>query len=340
MPPSSLYWETKDMTSLQGKIVIVTGANTGLGFATSLELVRGGAHVILACRNETRGLEAEQRIRADVAKPKDDAASTDGDHRPAPGVAQFMLLDVGSLASIRAFAETFKAAFDRLDILINNAGMKAVNHSTTVDGFEAQFGINHLGHFALTSLLFDALRKSPAARVVSIGSISHHNCDVDFDNLNAAPPKYDAMTAYRISKLANILFAYELQRRLEAAGITNVVSIACHPGVTESNLLPNLLETYNSTIIRSVIKFVHSLPWAQSNAMGALCILCAATDPQVVPGEYIGPHGFWEFYGYPRVVPSSKQSNSLENAARLWDDSEKLTNVPFPVISNNQKNAL
>lgn len=325
------------MPSQQGKIVIVTGANTGLGFATALELVRGGAHVILACRNEARGLDAEQRIRAEVAKPTDDATLADEEVPPATGAVQFMLLDVGSLASIRAFAEKFQASFDRLDILINNAGMKAVKHSTTVDGFEAQFGINHLGHFALTSLLFNALRKSPAARVVSIGSISHHNCDVDFDNLNAVPPKYDAMTAYRISKLANILFAYELERRLKDAGVTNVISIACHPGVTESNLLPNLLETYNSTIIRSIIKFVHSLPWAQSNAMGALCVLCAATDPQIVPGEYIGPHGFWEFYGSPRVVPSSKQSYSPENAARLWNESEKLTKVPFPVASEGQQ---
>ncbi|KAF1334174.1 Ww domain-containing oxidoreductase, partial [Globisporangium splendens] len=326
MPPSSQQWSTKLMPSLVGKLVVVTGANAGLGFATTLPLVRDGAHVILACRDETRGRAAAQKI-PDLLAQEDEENGNKQQH----GVAEYMNLDVGNLDSIHAFAREFTAKYDRLDILVLNAGVKAVKYSTTVDGFEAQFGINHLGHFALTSLLFDTLKKSEAARVVTVSSISHHGCAVDFDNLNAAPPQYAAMDAYRRSKLCNMLFSYELDRRLKVAGITNVASVPCHPGVTESNLLPNLLENYDSVIIRGVIRFVHSLPWAQTNAMGALCILCAATDPNVVPGEYIGPHGFWEFYGYPRTVGSSKPSLSLEDATRLWKESEALTKVAFNV---------
>lgn len=335
MPPSSTQWETALMPSLVGKLVIVTGANAGLGFATTLPLVRNGAHVILACRDATRGQDAAQKIRDILKEEQQEENEYATQQQPrqgrTAGVAEYMHLDVGSLASIHAFAQEFTSKYDRLDILVLNAGVKAVKHSTTVDGFEAQFGINHLGHFALASLLFTSLRRSAAARVVTVSSISHHGCAVDFNNLNAAPPNYAAMDAYRTSKLCNLLFAYELDRRLKVAGITNVVSVPCHPGVTESNLLPNLLENYDSVLVRSVIKFVHSLPWAQSNAMGALCILCAATDPSVVAGEYIGPHGFWEFYGSPRVVGSSKQSLSLEDATRLWSESERLTKVHFTV---------
>lgn len=332
MPPSSKQWETALMPSLAGRVVVVTGANAGLGFATTLPLVRKGAHVVLACRDATRGQEAAQRIRDLLQQERDDETHVEAVSKEQEGTAEYMHLDVGSLASVRAFAKEFTARFPHLDLLVLNAGVKAIKHATTVDGFESQFGVNHLGHFALTALLFDSLKNSAiSARVVTVSSISHHGCGVDFDNLSASSDKYVAMDAYRTSKLCNMLFAYELHRRLQLAGIHNVVSVPCHPGVTESNLLPNLLENYDSAIIRGIIRFVHSLPWAQTNAMGALCILCAGTDPQVTAGEYIGPHGFWEFYGYPRVVGSSKQSLSLEDAARLWTESEKLTGVQFNV---------
>lgn len=331
MPPSSKQWETALMPSLAGKIVVVTGANAGLGFATTLPLVRKGAHVVLACRDATRGQEAAQRIH-DLLQQERDDGHAEAVRKEEEGIAEYMNLDVGSLASVRAFAEVFTSRFPQLDLLVLNAGVKAIKHATTVDGFESQFGVNHLGHFALTALLFESLKKSSTgARVVTVSSISHHGCAVDFNNLSASPDKYAAMDAYRSSKLCNMLFAYELHRRLQLAGIDNIASVPCHPGVTESNLLPNLLENYDSAIIRGIIRFIHALPWAQSNAMGALCILCAATDPQVVPGEYIGPHGFWEFYGYPRTVGSSKQSMSEADAARLWTESEKLTGVQFSV---------
>ncbi|KAJ0402471.1 hypothetical protein ATCC90586_009291 [Pythium insidiosum] len=320
MPPSSATWDTSCMKDLRGIIAIVTGANANLGFETALQLALNGAHVVLACRNEDRGHAAERRMRESLAS---------GAQRFAGGHVEFMLLDVGDLASIATFSTAFQQRFERLDLLVNNAGMKAIGHSTTVDGFETQFGVNHLGHFALTAQLFGPLRRSPAARVVHVSSISHHYVALDWENLNAAPPRYDAMDSYRKSKLATMLFAYEMDRRLRAAGIANVQSIACHPGVTESNLLPNLQQTYNSGVIRAIIQLVHKIPFAQSNAMGALCILNAATDASVSGGEHIGPHGWLEFYGYPRLVPSSPQSHDEVAASRLWRESERLTRVSF-----------
>ncbi|GMF16414.1 unnamed protein product [Phytophthora fragariaefolia] len=300
MPPSSLRWDEAHMPPQRGRLAIVTGANTGLGFATSLALARAGAHVVLACRNEARGLEAQQRIRDEVQSSK----GVEG----AVGDAEYMQLDVGALQSVRDFAPAFTARFSgrRLDILVLNAGVKAVEYGETVDGFEQQFGVNHLGHFALAALLLPVMNlevpgvaEPPPARVVSISSISHHGSSLDMKHLSVKPENYDAMSAYRASKLANLLFAYELHRRLEKAGVSpkRVLSVACHPGVTESNLLPNLASTYNSVIIKAIIGFVHWLPWAQTNAQGALNVLCVATDPNVVGGEFIGPHGLSEFYG-------------------------------------------
>lgn len=317
------------MPRQDGRLAIVTGANTGLGFATALGLARAGMYVVLACRNELRGIEAQIRIRG--------LLQAEGDAR---GDVEYINLDVGALQSVHDFAESFKTRFSgrRIDILVLNAGVKAVRYGETVDGFEQQFGVNHLGHFALTALLFPMMTKEvpenvPPARVVSISSISHHGATLDTKQLNVKPEKYDAMDAYRSSKLANLLFAYELHRRLEKAGISprQVQSVACHPGVTESNLLPNLASTYNSAIIRAIIGFVHWLPWAQSNEQGALNILCVATDPNVAGGEFVGPNGLGEFYGWPQIVASSKQSMSLDSARELWDESEKLTGVKFAV---------
>ncbi|POM68345.1 Retinol dehydrogenase [Phytophthora palmivora] len=282
----------------------------------------------MACRHETRGLNAQKQINEQLQTEKANEEAVEGE-------AEYMQLDVG----VRDFASAFKTRFPerRLDILVLNAGVKAVEYGETVDGFEQQFGVNHLGHFALTALLLPVMKMEapdvPPARVVSISSISHHGSSLDMTQLSVKPDKYDAMDAYRASKLANLLFAYELHRRLEKAGISpkQVMSVACHPGVTESNLLPNLASTYNSVIIKAIIGFVHWLPWAQSNAQGALNVLCCATDPNVVGGEFIGPHGLSEFYGWPRTVASSKQSMSLDDARELWEASEKLTGILFVV---------
>ncbi|KAK1934656.1 WW domain-containing oxidoreductase [Phytophthora citrophthora] len=335
MPPSSSRWDESQMPSQRGRLVIVTGANAGLGLATSLGFARSGAHVVLACRNEARGLEAQKQINEQLQ-------TLDATDNGAVGEAEYMQLDVGVLQSVRDFASAFKKRFlgRRLDILVLNAGVKAVNYGETVDGFEQQFGVNHLGHFALAALLFPVMKMDvgenagvPPARIVSISSISHHGSSLDMKQLSAKPENYDAMGAYRASKLANLLFANELHRRLEKAGISpkEVLSVVCHPGVTESNLLPNLASTYNSVIIKAIIGFVHWLPWAQTNAQGALNILCCATDPNVVGGEFIGPHGLSEFYGWPRTVASSKQSMSLDDARELWEESEKLTGISFNV---------
>lgn len=308
------------MPDLRGRIIVVTGANANLGYETALQLALANGHVVLACRNAERGKAAEDKMHAAIQQ-----------RGGCTGIAEYMALDVGDLGSIAAFTDAFQAKFHRLDILVNNAGMKAINHSATVDGFETQFGVNHLGHFALTARLFNSLRRSENARIINVSSISHHYVSLDFDNLNAAPPQYEAMDVYRKSKLATMLFAYELDRRLKRAGVDNVISVPCHPGVTESNLLPNLEKTYNWAIVRWVISLVHKIPFAQSNAMGALCVLNAATDSAVRSGEYIGPHGLMEFYGYPCVVEASRQSHDLDAAQRLWAVSEELTHVPFEI---------
>ncbi|KAL4165561.1 hypothetical protein KRP22_014271 [Phytophthora ramorum] len=333
MPPSSLRWGESQMPPQHGRLAVVTGANTGLGFATALGLARAGAYVVLACRNETRGLEAQKQIRDQLPTANADAAV---------GSAEYMQLDVGALQSVRDFVSAFQTRFSgrRLDLLVLNAGVKAIEYGETVDGFEQQFGVNHLGHFALTALLLPVMKlEAPKtadvipARVVSISSISHHGSSLDVKQLSVKPENYDAMSAYRASKLANLLFAYELHRRLQKAGVSpkQVLSVACHPGVTESNLLPNLASTYRSVLIRTIIGFVHWLPWAQSNEQGALNVLCAATDPNVVGGEFVGPHGLSEFYGWPRTVASSKQSMSLDDARELWEESEKLAGIAFSV---------
>ncbi|RLN46668.1 hypothetical protein BBJ29_001397 [Phytophthora kernoviae] len=248
------------MPRQHGRLAIVTGSNTGLGFSTALSLAKAGAYVVLACRNEARGLEAQKQIRDQLQIGNDD-------EHDAIGGAEYMRLDVGELQSIRDFAKSFKTR------------------------------------------------------------------TLDMNQLSVKPENYDAMDAYRASKLSNLLFAYELHRRLEKAGVSpdQVLSVACHPGVTESNLLPNLASTYNSVIIRAIIGFVHWLPWAQSNEQGALNVLCVATDPNVGGGEFIGPNGLGEFYGWPRTVVSSKQSMSLEDACKLWEASEKLTGIKFLV---------
>lgn len=320
MPPSSAYWDTSMIPSLEGKVIIVTGANANLGYETALQLALAGGQVILACRHEGRGKTSQHQIQ-EILQHKENCH----------GSATYMHLDVGNLESIHSFTQAFLQQHQQLDLLINNAGVKAIEYATTVDGFESQFGINHLGHFALTSLLMDALKRSPESRIVHVSSISHHYVSLDFDNLNAVSSQYDAMDAYRKSKLATMLFAYELDRRLKCAGITNVRSIPCHPGVTESNLLPNLGETYQWAFMRAIVNLVHMIPFAQSNAMGALCVLNAATDRNVEGGEFIGPHGWIEFYGYPRVVKSSIQSYDEEAASKLWTMSEKLTKVAFVI---------
>ncbi len=262
-------WGTKDMPGQRGRVAVVTGANSGLGLVTARELARGGARVVLACRSETRGREAAERIAAEV---------------PAAEV-EFGRLDLGDLASVREFADSF--SYDRLDLLVNNAGVMALPYGTTADGFETQFGVNHLGHFALTGLLFPVIAKTPGARIVTVSSMVHALSDIDLDDLDSEKGPYRKWIAYGRSKSANLLFTHELARRLSAAG-SDVVAAAAHPGYASTNLQtagPRLEGRKRAERLMEIGNRV----FAQSAEAGALPSLYAATAPGVRPDTFVGP---------------------------------------------------
>jgi NAD(P)-dependent dehydrogenase (short-subunit alcohol dehydrogenase family) len=301
----SSKWTAEDIPDLTDKVAIVTGANSGIGFKAARALDRKGAMVILACRNEKKGKEAVERIQADVATSN----------------AELMLLDLSNLVSINEFADEFKARFSRLDILINNAGIMMTSFGKSADGFELQFGTNHLGPFALTGLMLDRIIQTSGARVVAVSSIGHHMGRIDFEDLNAER-SYNRTRAYTQSKLANLLFTYELQRRLETAEIDAIATVA-HPGWTATNLQAH---TWYFRVLNPVV--------AQSSEMGALPMLYAATAPDVKGGDYYGPGGWREWRGYPKKVVSSKRSYDVDVAARLWEVSERLTGVQYKWPTN------
>jgi NAD(P)-dependent dehydrogenase (short-subunit alcohol dehydrogenase family) len=294
-------WDVTQMADQTGRVAIVTGANSGIGFETAKQLAKKGATVVMACRNQAKGETAADAIRSE---------------EPA-GSVQVMALDLSSLASVRAFAAEFSSQFDRLDLLINNAGVMALpKRFETVDGFEMQFGTNHLGHFALTGLLFDLLVKTPESRVVNVSSGAHRAGRMAWDDLQSQR-SYSPFVAYSQSKLANLLFTNELQRRLDRAGVKTLAT-AAHPGWTATNLqthsgLAGLLNPF----------------FGQKPPMGALPTLYAATEPSVVPMGYYGPDGLMEMRGYPKPVGTSGSAQDQAAAARLWDLSEALTGVAF-----------
>jgi NAD(P)-dependent dehydrogenase (short-subunit alcohol dehydrogenase family) len=293
-------WTAGNIPDLTGKIVVVTGANSGIGYEEARALAGKKATVILACRNEEKGRAAAARIVAE---------------HPQAWV-ELMRVNLSDLASVRRFAGEFAARFERLDILINNAGIMAVPPGKTADGFELQFGTNHLGHFALTGLLIGRILHTPRARIVTVSSGGHRFAAMDFGNLNAEKG-YDPQRAYAQSKLANLLFTYELQRRLESAG-ADAISTAAHPGWTATNLGPDW------RMVRLISKLI-----AQEAAMGALPELYAATAPEVHGGDYYGPGGFQEIRGYPVKVQSSNKSADRDAAFKLWKASEEMTGVRF-----------
>lgn len=292
-------WDLTRMPDMTDRVAIVTGANTGIGFETAAGLAAKNAQVVLACRNQQKAVDAEDRIRARVP---------DADLR-------FIPLDLASLASIEDFSETIRSDFDRLDLLINNAGVMAPPLGHTADGFELHFGCNHLGHFALTGRLLGLLMATPAARVVTVSSLTHRMGALDFDNLNAEK-SYRKMRAYGSSKLANLLFTVELQRRLEAAG-SEVIATAAHPGWTGTDLQRHA----------SLMDFFG--PLAQSPARGALPTLRAALDPKARGGDFFGPRGLFELAGYPKKVGTSAAAKNKDDARRLWRISEELTGIRF-----------
>ena len=288
-----------------GRTAVITGANTGLGYETAAALAAKGAHVVLAVRNPDKGKEAALRIE-----------------RATPGAhVALQELDLTSLDSVRAAAEQLKSNYDAIDLLINNAGVMFTPRSTTKDGFELQFGTNHLGHFAFTSLLLDRVLAATGSRVVTVSSLGHRFVrGIRFDDLQWER-EYSRVRAYGQSKLANLMFTYELQRRL--AG-TSTIAAAAHPGGSRTELTRNL-----PPLVGAATKIVE--PLFQDADMGALPTLRAATDPGVLGGQYFGPDGFGEQRGYPKVVASSAASHDTDAQRRLWAVSEELTSVVLPV---------
>ena len=303
-------WTQRDVPDQSGRIAVVTGANSGIGLEAVKVLARSGAHVVMACRDPRRAAEAVAEVST-----------------AQPGARlEVMPLDLASLASVRDFAKALRDRHGRLDLLINNAGVMAIPRRTTADGFEMQLGTNHLGHFALTGLLLDRLAAAPGARVVTQSSTAHKAGRMRFDDLHSER-SYQRWIAYAQSKLANLLFAFELARRLAASG-RGVVSAACHPGYSATNLQFVGPRMDGSRFAEGVMAFGNRL-FSQPADMGALPTLYAATAPDVRGGDYFGPDRFFETWGHPTKVGSSRASQDLDSARRLWEVSEQLTGVRY-----------
>ncbi|WP_030906475.1 SDR family NAD(P)-dependent oxidoreductase [Streptomyces sp. NRRL F-5126] len=301
-------WTEQDIPDQHGRVAIVTGANTGLGFETARMLAARGAAVVLAVRDTEKGKRAAARITGDAA--------TQGD-------VTVQALDLTSLDSVRTAAADLRATHPRIDLLINNAGVMYTPKQTTADGFELQFGTNHLGHFALTGLLLDRLLPVPGSRVVTVSSVGHRiRAAIHFDDLQWER-SYSRIGAYGQSKLANLLFTYELQRRIAPHGTT--VALAAHPGASNTELTRN-----TPAALRVPVTWLAPL-LTQNAGMGALPTLRAATDHAAEGGQYYGPGGPGEFRGHPKLVRSSPDSHDRATQQRLWTVSEELTGVTFPV---------
>ena len=305
-------WTAQDIPDQQGRVAVVTGANSGLGLVTARELAKAGARVIMACRNAERGAAAEKAVR-----------------EAAPGAdVTVEPLDLASLASIRDFAARLGST--GIDVLVNNAGVMAIPRAETADGFEMQFGTNHLGHFALTGLLLPSILGRENSRVVNVSSGAHKPGRINFDDL-MGQRSYRKWRTYSQSKLANLLFTYELQRRLEATDATTI-SVAAHPGYAATNLQGVGPKLDGNKLSGFLMSFGNRV-FAQSDEDGALPQLYAATAPGVEGGQYYGPSRFFEQHGPPKLVDSTKASKDLAVAARLWDESEKLTGVSYSALS-------
>ncbi len=293
---------------LKEKMVIITGASNGIGLEAAKVLSNRGAHVILAVRNQQKGEEAVVTILEQNKEAKVEALG----------------LDLSDLASVRAFVNEFTKRYNQLDILINNAGVMVPPYEKTKDGFELQFGTNHLGHFALTGLLFPLLKKTPFSRVVTLSSIAHRGATIYFDNLDGSKG-YQAMNFYRQSKLANLLFAKELDERLKLHGIP-MLSIACHPGITSTNLFK-----FGKKDSPAFFKKMLAL-FFQSVEMGVLPTIYAATEDSLKGGEYIGPDGRGNRKGNPTIETPENGIYNKETMRKLWEVSEELTGVVYDFL--------
>lgn len=303
-------WSLESLPRLDGKTMVITGANSGIGFEAARIFAGAGARIVLACRSAKKATEAMDAIRSETPR----------------AAVEFMELDLASLASIRAFAKEASGRLERIDVLCNNAGVMTIpysKYSKTSDGFEMHLGINHLGHFALTGLLFATIAASAPARVVTVSSGAHRmGAEIRFDDLQGV---HSYRNAYGNSKLANLLFTYELDRRLRDRGL-DVKALACHPGAASTNLIetgPQMAQSKPAWWLRL------AMAPAQSAKMGALPEVYAAVGEDIQGGDFIGPSGFMESRGLPKKVQSNERSHDREVAKRLWAVSEELTGVQF-----------
>lgn len=305
-------WTTKDLPALEGRIAVVTGANSGLGLETAAGLAAAGATTVLACRDAAKAEAARQDLL-----------------RRLPGARlETLALDLADLSSVRACAAELAARHPHLDLLCNNAGVMALPLRRTREGFEMQVGTNHLGHFALTGLLLPLLAAAPAARVVSLGSLAHRaGAGLDLDDLNWQRRPYNRNQAYAHSKLANLLFHYELDRRLRAAG-SKVAAVAAHPGYTSTNIGFAGPAMENSAWKAWVMRLGNAV-LAQTSAQGALPTLRAAAAPDAQGGDYFGPDGLFQLRGFPVKVRSKAFARDPQAGRKLWELSQQLTGVSY-----------
>jgi NAD(P)-dependent dehydrogenase (short-subunit alcohol dehydrogenase family) len=301
-------WTLNDIPDLTGKTIIVTGANTGLGFESAKAFARNGANVVMACRSMEKGEIARKQIV-----------------RIFPSsIIQVMQLDLADLKSIRDFAATFRQSHAHLDVLLNNAAVIMVPYTLTKDGFESQMGINHLGHFALTGVLLDILKKSPGSRIVNVSSLSYKQGNIDFNNLLFENGKdFSPIKAYGRSKLSNLLFTFELQRFFESKGI-DCMAVAAHPGISNTNNPGKAEKNMLMKIYKISFSFIIQPP-----NMGAMSEIRASVDPDIKSGDFYGPGGMLELSGHPVRVQSKLSATDVEIAHKLWEVSEKLTSVTY-----------
>jgi NAD(P)-dependent dehydrogenase (short-subunit alcohol dehydrogenase family) len=307
-------WSAADVGDLTGRVALVTGANSGIGYETARTLAEHGAHVILACRNPEKARRARDKMESQLERSS----------------LELLDLDLADLASVRRAADAALTDHARLDLLVNNAGVMGTPYQQTVDGFELQMATNQLGHFALTGLLLDRLVTTERSRVVAVSSNMHRLGRLRLDDVTGTRP-HNTWVAYSTSKLANLLFIGELSRRLEAGGLPTL-AVAAHPGWTRSGLAGNGVALGNSRIRRKLGRTAGAT-LGQSTAAGALPVLCAATASTVRSGQYIGPAGAFELFGPPRVVEPSRRARDLSLAAGLWSASEELTGVRYSVAA-------
>jgi NAD(P)-dependent dehydrogenase (short-subunit alcohol dehydrogenase family) len=305
-------WSAADIGDLTGRVALVTGANSGIGYETALALAGHGAHVILACRDSERARRARDKMESELERSS----------------LELVHLDLADLVSVRRAADAVRREHARLDLLVNNAGVMGTPYRQTADGFELQMATNHLGHFALTGLLLDRIVTTQRSRIVTVSSHMHRMGHIRPDDV-AGVAFHSTWVAYGTSKLANLLFTAELSRRLEAAGL-RTLAVAAHPGWTRSNLAGSGAALGTSRVRRKLGRAAGST-LGQSAAHGALPVLCAATSSSVGPGQYIGPAHLFGLFGPPGTARPSRRARDLGVAAALWGASEDLTAVRYSV---------